>query len=500
MHTGARAFASVPLCKIVATIGPVSEDAETLPKCVDAGLNVMRVNFSHATDEEVKLRLSSLSLTTGMYPLDGKSGMLRAVLLDTKGPEIRTGALRKVKETGDVKAKIQLTQGRTLRLTHDKTFAEDSDEETLFVTYPTLGETCAVGKTVLLDDGAVSLTVSEITPEGDVLCIIENDGEIASRRGVNLPGMQVNLPSMSEKDRADIKYGIEKDMDFVAASFVRKAADVEEIRAHIAQCHKECGYGPDHPPARIIAKIESTEALENLDEITKAADGIMVARGDLGVEVPLEEVVIWQKEMVERCIAAAEGKPVIVATQMLESMQKAPRPTRAEVADVTNAVLDGADAVMLSGESANGKFPVDSLKMMRSIIGKTENWMPPLVNMEQMFDETENKEDAMAASAVFTAEKINAGSIIVSGDETGDITRLVSKYRPSMPIVSILSSVKVARQLTIHRGVYPTNLPVGEAMAGALHQGIFAPSDQLVFLMCGVTGPTGIEMAVAKAP
>ena len=195
---------------------------------------------------------------------------------------------------------------------------------------------------------------------GDVVCRIMNDGEIASRRGVNLPGAKVQLPAMSEKDRADIKYGIQNDMDFVAASFVRKASDIDEIRSWISKCHAEVhGAESDYPEAKIIAKVESTEALENLDEITEAADGIMVARGDLGVEVPLEEVVIWQKEMVEKCIAAAAGKPVVVATQMLESMQKNPRPTRAEVSDVTNAVLDGADCVMLSGESANGSYPVE---------------------------------------------------------------------------------------------------------------------------------------------
>ena len=358
-HTGDKGR-DFPLSKIVATIGPASEDAETLPAVVRSGLSVMRINFSHATDEEVQLRLKNLARTTAAYPLDGPGGMLRSVMLDTKGPEIRTGGLQAVADTGDVKAKVSLVKGETLTLTHNEAMKDCGDAATLFVTYPALASTVSVGGTVLLDDGAVSLTVTAIDGGGDVVCRIMNDGEIASRRGVNLPGAKVQLPAMSEKDRADIKYGIQNDMDFVAASFVRKASDIDEIRSWISKCHAEVhGAESDYPEAKIIAKVESTEALENLDEITEAADGIMVARGDLGVEVPLEEVVIWQKEMVEKCIAAAAGKPVVVATQMLESMQKNPRPTRAEVSDVTNAVLDGADCVMLSGESANGSYPVE---------------------------------------------------------------------------------------------------------------------------------------------
>jgi pyruvate kinase len=249
--------------------------------------------------------------------------------------------------------------------------------------------------------------------------------------------------------------------------------------------------------------VESTEALENLDDITEAADGIMVARGDLGVEVPLEEVVIWQKEMVERCVAQASGKPVIVATQMLESMQKNPRPTRAEVSDVTNAVLDGADAVMLSGESANGKFPVESVEMMSKIIEKTESWMPPIASVEAMMDDAESKEDAMAASAVFTSEKLAAGCIVVKGDDSGDVSRLVSKYRPSSPILLVLDGVKhgqkVARQTSLHRGVFPTLLNEAQALAAAKEQGLFEAGDDLVSITVHpASGSIGMSIDKAK--
>jgi pyruvate kinase len=453
----------------------------------------MRLNFSHATDEEVKLRLSSIAKSQGAFPLDDTNQLNRTVLLDTKGPEIRTGGLAAVDITGDVKAKIQLFKGNDIILTTNESRMNNGDENTLYVNYDSLGKTVSKGKIVLLDDGAVALTVKDVQSNGDVLCHIENDGEIASRRGVNLPGMSVNLPAMSTKDRDDIRYGIEKDMDFVAASFVRKAEDIEEIRAHIEACHAEF-WPVDHPKARIIAKIESTEALENLDEITAAADGIMVARGDLGVEVPLEEVVIWQKEMVTRCIAAASGKPVVVATQMLESMQKNPRPTRAEVADVTNAVIDRADAVMLSGESANGKFPVQALEMMTAIIKKTESWMPPYDSAAAMTAKSSSVEDVMAASCVFSAEKINAGGIVVVGDASGDVTRLLSKYRPSMPVLVVLDSVKVAKQLNIHRSVFPTLLPYDKAIPAAIEQGLFDKRDHFIFVNAG--GANGIEMSI----
>ena len=250
-----RSFAGVNLTKIVATIGPVSEDAKTLPAVVEGGMTVMRLNFSHATDEEVTLRMKSLIGSAGMFPLDAPGRTdLRPILLDTKGPEIRTGNLQAVHDTGDVKAKISLKTGDEITLTNDSSWNGKSDAKTMYITYSTLATTAKVGQRVLLDDGAISLLVKAHSADGSVVCVVENDGEIASRRGVNLPGMKVDLPPMSDKDRADIRYGIEKDMDFVAASFVRKAADIHEIRAHIDACHAEF-WPADYPKARIIAKV-----------------------------------------------------------------------------------------------------------------------------------------------------------------------------------------------------------------------------------------------------
>ena len=467
-----------------------------MSQVVDAGMTVMRLNFSHATKEEVELRLSSLKKSDGMFALDGAHKSLRPVMLDTKGPEIRTGNLQAVKNTGDKKAKINLVTGDEITLTNDLKFKECSDAKVMYVTYPSLATTAGVGGSILLDDGAVTLKVLSHTAGGDVVCRVENDGEIASRRGVNLPGMKVDLPAMSEKDRADIRYGVGLDMDFVAASFVRSAAAVREIRAHIAACHAEF-WPADYPMAKIIAKIESTEALERLGEITDEADGIMVARGDLGVEVPIEEVVIWQKEMVERCIAQAKGKPVIVATQMLESMQKAPRPTRAEVSDVTNAVLDGADCVMLSGESANGKYPVESVKMMASIVRKTEEWMPPISDLDVLAEGSDSAADSVAASAVFGAEKLGAGLIVVRGDASGDLSRLVAKFRPSMPVVALVGSAKAARQLSIHRGVFPTLLALEEALPAAKAQGLIEAGDAVVTVEQGPAGELSMAFSTA---
>lgn len=484
-------YGQPPLTKIVATIGPVSEDAETLPQVVDAGMRVMRINFSHATFEEAELRMTNLGNSVGIDAHGGHNNF-RAVLLDTKGPEIRTGGLQACHDTGDKKAKVELHTGDELTLVHDEAWIDCGNSSTLYVSYPNLEGTVSVGGTILLDDGAVSLEVLAADADG-VRCRILNDGEIGARRGVNLPGMVVDLPPMSEKDKVDIKYGVERDMDFVAASFVRKPSDVEEIRTFVNECHTATfGADASNPPPLIISKIESTEALDNLDEIIAASDGIMVARGDLGVEIAIEEVTIWQKEMVSRCNEL--GKPVIVATQMLETMQKNPRPTRAEVSDVTNAILDGADAVMLSGESANGSYPVESVQMMRSIIDKTERWMEmePFVEVPGKPDDAP---DAAASGAVIAAENIQAACIVVKTC-TGEHARRVAMHRPGMPVLAVCSEPKVGRQLNIHRGVHPTygvDLTVEQSAAVAKDLGFCETGDNVVVLNDGaisfVTAP-----------
>merc|ERR1719198_1430639 len=318
------------------------------------------------------------------------------------------GGLKVCKETGNRKAKIEMVAGEMITLSNDAALDGASDEKMLYVGYERLAEKIVPGTKVLLDDGLISLVAKETTDEG-VVCEIINTSEIGERKGVNLPGVITGLPPLSDKDKADIAFGIEHDIDCVAASFVRSAEGVEDIRSYIAECHKKSCPDPENtPPPMIISKIETTEALDNLEEIVAASDGIMVARGDLGVEVDIWEVTTWQKELVKLCIE--RGKPVVVATQMLESMQKNPRPTRAEVADVTNAVLELADAVMLSGESANGQYPDSSVGMQQSIITHAEEWARtndeyPMYSVDP---DALGEDFAFAESAVVLAEASNA--------------------------------------------------------------------------------------------
>ena len=473
--TPAAASLSARRTKIVATIGPASEEKEPLEACVAAGMNVMRVNFSHATVDEFHLRRDNLR--------NNPAGEYVSVMLDTKGPEIRMGGLQVCKDTGDRKAKISLTAGDTLHLSTDPAYDGASDGKTLFIDYARLGEVVASGDTVLLDDGLISLRVENVVRTGGADgALIEtrvlNSSEIGERKGVNLPGVKTGLPAMSEKDKQDIKFGVEHDIDMVAASFVRSAEGVHEIRDYLRECLDEAAAADpsraQEPLPLIISKIESTEAIDELRAIVHASDGIMVARGDLGVEVPIEHVITLQKEMVDLCLSA--GKPVVVATQMLESMQKNPRPTRAEVADVTNAVLDGADAVMLSGESANGKYPSESVGMQASICEHTERWadsrglamaadgasdgvMDMTAEADEEGDLIDEHADSLGAAAHLLAERVGASAILVYDfGDTGRLARAVSKYRPAMPIAAVSESLKICRQLSISRGVEPFHL------------------------------------------
>jgi pyruvate kinase len=325
---------------------------------------------------------------------------------------------------------------------------------------------------VLLDDGAIILSVTEVQhgDNGTVTCTADNTGEIRSRAGVNLPGAVTDLPAMSDKDRVDIKYGMSKDVDYVAASFIQTADGVREIKAYMEQCAKELAdegkWELGRPLPLIISKIESVSGLNNFDDILEESDGIMVARGDLGVEIPIQQVTNAQKEMVAACNAA--GKPVIVATQMLESMAKNPRPTRAEVADVTNAIYDGADCVMLSGETAKGKYPVQVVQTMNEIIASAEHFtkysMPgPNLDARDRFvkgqaERQDRSVDAAVAKAAMTAaEERNAAAIIVLTSH-GVLPRLISAYRPNIPILAFCPNAKVARQLMLHRGVHPVHI------------------------------------------
>ena len=484
------------LTKITATIGPASEQAVPLQNCVDAGMNIMRVNCSHATYEEIDMRVKNLRQAQGVVAraLDGQSTLpaavsgtanLRAILLDTQGPEIRTGFL--AEGEGDA---LEMVAGEEVMLTTDDAFAKGCTTEKVFVTFKKLPQTVSVGDKVLFDDGLIELDVLEVKACGtEVRCHIMNGGPLEGKRGVNLPGLSVDLPAMSDKDRTDIRYGIEHaNIDFVAASFIRTAEGVNEVRDYVNATWAEVYAGDADQlasPPLIISKVENAEAMDNFGEILAASDGIMVARGDLGVEIPFEKVSTAQKDMVKACNKA--GKPVIVATQMLESMQKNPRPTRAEVSDVTNAVLEQADAVMLSGESANGQYPDDSVGMQTNIISWTEKWQReqsefPMYSVEP---DALGEHYAPAQSAVVLAEGADAGAIVVVETGAGELTRALAAVRPDVPVVAICSSLKVCRQLIISRGVYPVHAPDGGDAVKLARDAGFAPKDEALVLLEG---------------
>uniref|UniRef100_A0A6U3Z1Y0 Pyruvate kinase n=1 Tax=Ditylum brightwellii TaxID=49249 RepID=A0A6U3Z1Y0_9STRA len=519
------------LTKIVATIGPTSEQLEPMTSLVDSGLSVMRLNFSHATVDEVELRCKNLHLAqckkephAGAERSDVDVHMpeqhVRAILLDTRGPEIRTGKLRNDHSGHET---ITLVAGNTINLHTAQIWADNGSTETdLFIDYPSLHISLDPGMKVLLDDGAITLTVRSVEKEkefhGSVVCTIDNTGDLRSRAGVNLPGAETDLPAMSDKDKVDIKYGMTKDVDYIAASFIQNAEGVRQIRRYLKDCARDLGWDTAAPLPLIISKIESVSALQNFDEILAESDGIMVARGDLGVEIPIQQVTNAQKEMVAACNAV--GKPVIVATQMLESMAKNPRPTRAEVADVTNAVYDGADCVMLSGETAKGKYPVETLKMMNEIISGAETFVSTRPDLDvgsgrgiKAFAEggpfANSSGAAIAKAAVAAAAERQASAIIVLTSH-GTLPRLVSAYRPHVPIVTICPSGKIARQLMLHRGIHPVVSAGGvspgrkcpAAILDAKAMGYIKSGDDIIFVGIEKTEELGnfAVMKVATVP
>jgi len=472
------------LSKIVATIGPTSEQLDPLTEVVRCGMAVMRLNFSHATVEEVELRMTNLekaeeTLTCENSPATQR---IRAILLDTRGPEIRTG---KLQNDHSGKETVPLEKGEMITLHTSSSIQEQgSTGKDLFIDYPDLHKALSPGMKVLLDDGAVIMTVVESQSdkgpgEGTVTCQIDNTGEIRSRAGVNLPLAETNLPPMSEKDKLDIKYGMTKDIDFVAASFVQNAAGVREIRDHIKKCAEELGFAESYSLPKIISKIESAGALVHFDEILEESDGIMVARGDLGVEIPIQQVTNAQKEMFAACNAV--GKPVIVATQLLDSMAKNPRPTRAEVADVTNSIYDGADAVMLSGETAKGRYPSETITMMNEIIRGAEMYSAcpnalgsvrarQPVSFSTAVSNTfggPSPEAAVARAAVTASVELGASAIVVLSNKY-HLSQLVSAFRPSVPIITFCSTSKMARQLMLNRAVHPIISPTSPKPEDAL--------------------------------
>lgn len=456
--------------KIVCTIGPKTESEEVLSSLLDAGMNVMRLNFSHGDYEEHGQRIKNLRAVLK------RTGQQAAILLDTKGPEIRTMKL----ENG---ADVSLRAGQTFTFTTDQSVIGNS--ERVAVTYPGFTQDLAVGNTVLVDDGLLGMTVTSVTQD-QVVCKVLNNGDFGENKGVNLPGVSIALPALAEKDKRDLIFGCEQDVDFIAASFIRKRSDVLEIREHLQQ------HGGEH--IQIISKIENQEGLNNFDEILEASDGIMVARGDLGVEIPVEEVIFAQKMMIEKCNRAR--KVVITATQMLDSMIKNPRPTRAEAGDVANAVLDGTDAVMLSGESAKGKYPLESVTIMATICQRTDRMLPSRI--DSLNDSRKLRiTEAVCRGAVETAEKLESPLIVVA-TEGGKSAKSVRKYFPKAEILALTTNSLTARQLLLSKGVSCQLVEeiastddfyrIGKAMA--LETGLAAKGD-IIVMVSGALVPSG---------
>lgn len=416
--------------KIVCTIGPKTESEEMLTKMLEAGMNVMRLNFSHGDYAEHGQRIQNLRNVMS------KTGKKAAILLDTKGPEIRTIKL----EGGN---DVSLKAGQTFTFTTDKSVI--GNNEIVAVTYEGFTSDLAVGNTVLVDDGLIGMEVTAI--EGNkVICKVLNNGDLGENKGVNLPGVSIALPALAEKDKQDLIFGCEQGVDFVAASFIRKRSDVVEIREHLK------AHGGEN--IQIISKIENQEGLNNFDEILEASDGIMVARGDMGVEIPVEEVIFAQKMIIEKCIRAR--KVVITATQMLDSMIRNPRPTRAEVSDVANAVFDGTSCVMLSGETASGKYPIEALSTMVSTVTAAEEAIDYWGRFRErsLLPVVSGISDAITHSCCLTAMDLNA-SAILAATRSGYTAKVISRFRPACPIVALCQNESTRRQLAISWGVHP---------------------------------------------
>ncbi|WP_306534479.1 pyruvate kinase [[Ruminococcus] torques] len=414
--------------KVVCTMGPNTNDRELLKKLIENGMDVARFNFSHGDHEEQKSRMDLLK------ELRQELNTNTAILLDTKGPEIRTGVLKGGK-------RIMLKAGEQFTLTTEEI---EGDESKVSITYEGLVQDVDAGRVILIDDGLIELKVVGKS-EKEIFCEVINGGELGERKGVNVPNVAVRLPAITEKDKDDIRFGVEQGIDFIAASFVRNAECVLEIKAYL----KELGA----PYVPIIAKVENAEGIKNIDEIIRAADGVMVARGDLGVEIPAEEVPYLQKMIIQKC--NMNFKTVITATQMLDSMIRNPRPTRAEVTDVANAVYDGTDAVMLSGETAQGKYPLEALQMMVHIIQNTEQHL----DYEGMLEKTgghlkSGVSSAIGYSSVLAASNLNA-KCIITPSVSGATARVVSNLRPRQVILGVTPNERTLRRMSIYWGVKP---------------------------------------------
>ncbi|MDF2038885.1 pyruvate kinase [Bacillus sp. CMF12] len=453
--------------KIVCTIGPASESVEKLTQLIEAGMNVARLNFSHGDFQEHGQRIQNIRVAAE------KTGKTVAILLDTKGPEIRTNNMQD--------GAIELRAGENIIISMNEV---EGTADKFSVTYAGLIEDVHTGSKILLDDGLIGLEVTKIDKaNSEIHTKILNSGTLKNKKGVNVPGVSVNLPGITEKDAQDIIFGIEQGVDFIAASFVRRASDVLEIRQLLEE--HNASY------INIIPKIENQEGVDNIDEILEISDGLMVARGDLGVEIPAEEVPLVQKKLIKKC--NAQGKPVITATQMLDSMQRNPRPTRAEASDVANAIFDGTDAIMLSGETAAGSYPVEAVQTMHNIASRAESALDHKeILSNRSKDNEHNITDAIGQSVAHTALNLDVNAIITP-TESGHTARMISKYRPKAPIVAVTSNDYVSRRLSLTWGVYPqigqkastTDDMLDIAVEESVNSGIVASGD-LVVITAGV--------------
>lgn len=452
--------------KIVCTLGPASDTTEILTELINAGMNVARFNFSHGSHEEHLERFNKLKAARE------ETGKLVAILLDTKGPEIRTHEIEN--------NQAELIQGTTVRIAMNEIMG---NAEKFSVSYPELINDVELGTKILIDDGLIELIVTAIDHDNqEIVTEVLNSGTIKTKKGINVPNTQLNLPGITEKDESDIRFGAKQGIDFVAASFVRRASDVMEIRAVL----EDEGYYN----VKIISKIENEEGVSNIDEILAVSDGIMVARGDLGVEIPTEDVPIAQKQIIKKCNQA--GKPVITATQMLDSMQRNPRPTRAEAGDVANAIFDGTDAVMLSGETAAGDYPVEAVKTMASICSRTEDALVGQDAFTLKAYDNDDLTEAIGQSVGHTARNLGIKTI-VAATSSGHTANMIAKYRPQAHILAATFDEKSARTLALTWGVEPfviekpgsTDEMLDSATALSQEKG-YAKEGDLIIITAGV--------------